>query len=525
MDRCEKWRRYRQAIGWKFVFCCCLYSMVMAADLVNCRDGLWNGPYYQAAHWELSLGRWAIPYWDRLLLGIHTNPWATLVTLSLFVLGTQLLAGILGLDPGSWQDYLVSMLFLSNMIVCISISYLYTSGIYGLAFLLGMLCVKCVLWSMGDKRAVFAGAICLALVMGLYQAYLGCVTLAALAALLLMIEEGRRPDEIGSYLCLGLLTGLAGFCLYEVIQHVHMAVFHVSMSAYNGADDISLRTILSNLIPSVRRAYGTFWRYLKGVPHHWNALPQILLRVISITAVTGVVGVGAIVLGRQKGEGGRLRLFFWTACIMLVPVAANIVFLLAPKSAFLEQQTAPMALSVAVIVAMLARRASARVPDRKSLLGRLARKDMAAAALGLSLLFGNVSQTLIDQEAMAEGMHASGSIAESVFQTLVKDGLYDCGATYVLVGAPCGSPLFFATPLYDKANSYARSGGPWWDGSELDNRAWYGLFHYRLGLELPMCDAVRYEQLAKSAEVREMPLYPAEGSIKEIDGVIVIRIS
>ncbi len=525
MDRCEMVKRYLRPIGLKLAFCCCLYSMVMAADLVNCRDGLWNGPYYQAAHWELSLGRWAILYWDRLLLGIHTNPWATLVTLSLFILGTGLLVDILGILPGSWQDYLVSMLFLSNMIVCISVSYLYTSGIYGLAFFLSMLCVKCILWSMEDKRAVFSGAVCLALVVGLYQAYLGCITLTALAALLLMIQEGRKPDVIGRYLRLGILTGIAGFCLYEVIQHVHMAVFHVSMSAYNGADDISLRTILTNLIPSVTRTYRTFWRYLMGMDHHWNALPSILLRGISIAAVIGVVGTGAMAFGEQKGEGRRLRLFFWTACIMLVPVAANIVFLLAPKSAFLEQQTAPMALSVAVIVAMVARRASARVADRKSLLERLARKDMAAAALGLPLLFGNVSQTLIDQEAMAEGMHASGSIAESVFQTLVQDGLYDREATYALVGAPYASPLFFATPLYDKANSYAKFGGPWWDGSELDNRAWYGLFHYRLGLELPMCDAGRYEELTRSAVVREMPVYPAEGSIQEIEGVIVIKIS
>ena len=525
MDRCEKVKRYLRPIGLKLAFCCCLYSMVMVADLVNCRDGLWNGPYYQAAHWELSLGRWTILYWDRLLLGIHTNPWATLVTLSLFILGTSLLVDILGILPGSWQDHLVSMLFLSNMIVCISVSYLYTSGIYGLAFFLSMLCVKCVLWSMEDKRAVFAGALCLALVMGLYQSYLGCITLMALAALLLMIQEGRRPNEIGRYLRLGILTGIAGFCLYEVIQHVHMMVFHVSMSAYNGADDISLRTIITNLIPSVRRAYEIFWRYLMGMDHHWNALPSILLRGISIAAITGVVGTGIIALWRGKEKGQRSRLFFWGVCIALTPLAVNVVFLLAPKSAFLEQQTAPLALVVAVIVAMLARRASARVSDRKSLLWGLARKDMAVVVLGLSLLFGNVSQILIDQEAMAEGMHASRSIGESVFQTLVQEGLYGREATYALIGAPCASPLFFATPLYDKANSYAKFGGPWWDGSELDNRAWYGLFHYRLGLELPMCDAGRYEELARSAAVREMPVYPAEGSIQEIEGVIVIKVS
>lgn len=512
-------KKYLTPVGLKIAFCCCIYSMVMASNLVNCRDGLWNGPYYQAAHWELSLGRWLILYWDRLLLGIHTNPWATLVTLFLFALGTQLLTDILGFIPGSWQDYLVSMLFLSNMIVCISVSYLYTSGIYGLAFLFSMLCVECVLWSMKDKRWIIAGAICLALVMGLYQSYLGCVTLMALTALIRMLEERCRRNEIRRYLLQGIFVGFAGFCLYEIVLHVHMAVFHVSMSSYNGADEISLQAIFANLLPSAKRAYETFWRYLMGTSHYWNLLPTFLLRLILIAEVIGMVGWGTITLWREKGE--KSRLLFWGICIVLAPVAANSVFFFAPKSAFLEQQTAPLALSVAVLVAQLVR----RVAVKKEILAKLALKDIAIVAAGLALLFGNVSQTLIDEEAMYEGMNASETIAENVFQTLLQDGIYDREAVYALVGAPCASPLFFTTPMYNRANSYAKFGGPWWNGSELDNRAWYGLFHFRLGLDLPMCDAIQYEQLSKSAKVGEMPLYPAEGSIQEIDGVIVIKIS
>lgn len=512
MTRCEKVKRYLGPIGLKLLFCCCIYSMVMAANLVNCRDGLWNGPYYRAAQWELSLGRWAILYWDRILLGIHTNPWATITTLFLFVLGTGLMVDILGFASGSWQDYLVSMLFLSNMVVCISISYLYTSGIYGLAFFLSMLCMKCVLWSLERKQAVFAGAVCLALVMGLYQSYLGCVTLTALVCLLFMVEEERRPDEIRRYLLRGILTGIIGFCLYEVIQHVHMRFFNVNMSSYNGADDISIRTILSCFVPSVKRAYIIFWKYLMGRYHRWNALPSMMLQGILIVMIMVVIGIRCFSAFRKD----RFRFLFWSLCIALIPLAANIVFILAPKSAFIEQQTAPLALSVVMIITLSL---------KKGLVQRMIQRDIAVAVLACSLLLGNISQTLIDEEAMQEGMTASESIAKSVFQTLVQDGMYDRGAAYVLVGAPYNSPLFFATPLYGRANSYAKVGGPWWNGGELDNRAWYGLFHYRLGLDLPMCDAVSYEKLTGSDVVRDMPLYPAEGSIQEIDGVIVIKIS
>ncbi len=155
----ELHKKHLRPIGIKFFFCCCLYSTIMAYDLVNRQDGLWNGPYHLAGDWELSLGRWLIRYWDRFQMGIHINPWTALITLLLFILGTEVLVDILGFACGSWQDYLASMLFLSNMIICISVSYPYTSGVYGLAFFLGMICAKCVICSM-EKKVLYLLAQC-----------------------------------------------------------------------------------------------------------------------------------------------------------------------------------------------------------------------------------------------------------------------------------------------------------------------------------------------------------------------------
>ena len=125
---------------------------------------------------------------------------------------------------------------------------------------------------------------------------------------------------------------------------------------------------------------------------------------------------------------------------------------------------------------------------------------------------------------MKEGTIAAENIAQSVYQTLLQNGQYDVNKTYALIGSPSGNPLFYVTPIYDKANVYAKVGGPWWE-SELSQRTWNGIYKYRLGINLPECLNIEYSSLLQNESVKMMPLYPAEGSIKEINGIIVIKVS
>ena len=165
--------------------------------LVNKQDGIWNGTYFNAGNWELSLGRWAIRYWDKLHYGISVHPFSSVVTLVFFIFGTCLLIDLFNIKAGSLMDYLISDLFLSNIVVCVSLSYLFTSGIYGLSFFLSILCIWCikkVSSAVSGKKINYKTiltlviAICsVVLMLGLYQAYLGCIALVGCAYLIFII--------------------------------------------------------------------------------------------------------------------------------------------------------------------------------------------------------------------------------------------------------------------------------------------------------------------------------------------------
>ena len=128
----------------KISFCLCLYSITMIYNLTNNVDGIWNSGYYIGGEAELSSGRWLIRFIDCLQLGIHANPFTTIITIVLFVIGTNLLIDIFNIKSGTCKDYIVSTLFLSNVIICVSVSYLYTSPTFGFAFLSSMVSVLCI---------------------------------------------------------------------------------------------------------------------------------------------------------------------------------------------------------------------------------------------------------------------------------------------------------------------------------------------------------------------------------------------
>lgn len=204
----QKVKNHGKAVTIKMFFCLGLYSMVLAFGLVNTRDGMWNGPYFFGGNWELSIGRWFIRYWDYFLhMSIHVNPFTTIVALFFFVLGTEVLIDLLEIECGSWKDYLISFLFLGNMIICVTISYLYTSRVFGIAFLFSMICVWCIKHGVEKRWLVIAASLSLNFMMGIYQAYLGCVVVAALAVLLLMIMKNEENDRILYYIGGGFHTG------------------------------------------------------------------------------------------------------------------------------------------------------------------------------------------------------------------------------------------------------------------------------------------------------------------------------
>lgn len=342
-----------------------------------------------------------------------------------------------------------------------------------------------------------------------------------LIALIERIKNKIKATEIFRFIYCGLIVGIVGFLIYEILLHLNLFVFRTNLSSWNGIDNISLKTILINIVPSIKRTYIEFFKYFNGDICYWNALQvrmytAVMLKVIVLFLIVMIIMKSIIML-----KADMFRLILYLGLLAFIPVITGVTFILAPQSAYGIQQTAPQALVVSAVGLLLLN--ETKEQQAVNFTSKYSIKDLFINALLCAVLLGNTLQVLTDQCAMREGYLSAETISRSIIQTLINDGNFDENKQYVFVGTPEGNPIFKVSPMYYKANGYTHVAGPEW-GNSLSKITWNGILYNRCGVNLPLCTD-RYEEVKNSAETSEMPIYPHDGSIRNIDGIIVIKVS
>lgn len=112
-----------------------------------------------------------------------------------------------------------------------------------------------------------------------------------------------------------------------------------------------------------------------------------------------------------------------------------------------------------------------------------------------------------------------------VINELVSEGYVGDNSVIAIVGRPSENALFAKRAAWKAANSYARFGESAWPGGHGGYRSWAGVLAECCGIRLNLCTEEEYKNLIQTKELAEMPVFPMEGSIREIDGVVVVKVS
>ena len=142
-----------------------------------------------------------------------------------------------------------------------------------------------------------------------------------------------------------------------------------------------------------------------------------------------------------------------------------------------------------------------------------------------AVVYGSVFMSAVDQQAMYEGRQATKELSDLIAQTLVNEGYYDNEIPVMLVGNASNSPLFRTHELYHTANPYARVGLFMAETAGTIRFSWDAAFRDYTPIWLNLCDDKTYQKLLETEEIAEMPTFPQEGSIRKMDGVLVIKVS
>lgn len=487
-----------------------VYFMMMAMELSNDVDGIWHTSYFIAGNWEISLGRGLQRYFDKMRFGIVSVPFNTVLALLIESVAISIIIDIFAIK-NKLLKILTAAFLIANPIVCASLSYSYLVVNFALAYLFSVVAAYAIYIFFKEKWYIgsIAGAFFLAMSMGCYQAYIGVTCVLLLSLLIRMILDKVKWQQIGTFVVSGGTAILSGGGLYFLLTQVLLKRAGIELSSYKGAGNVSLIGILQHFPSSFLKCYQEFYSYF--------ALQKMNVNLPLIEWI--LCALGFIIFFALIYQVIELSRHHWTyvvglvLCIALLPVAGNSVILIAVGNGI----SILMAMGMQLVPAYGALLTQGKEPYPFFL------RRILAVLLCLLCWF-QMSMVVNDQLAMKEGKTATIELAENVIHELSAQGYLQGQHLIALVGCPDGNGLFAHQPAYENANDYAKFGS-WSTEPDMLRWSWLGVLNEFCGVNLPLCEADQYNALKQLQEVTDMPEFPLEGSILEIDDKVVVKIS
>lgn len=526
-------RRWLQELDKKYFlvmlgFSAFVFFPLIALRLTNTVDGLWTTTEYMAGTWELSNGRWFWLVTSFLRFSLQLEPINAVVCLVLVSLGvTKLHMTFKTVREGrtSCLDWLAGLCYVSNVVVGCYLSFHFIAPEYGFSFFFAMLATEHVIRGKSAVSSIVPAAVLLALSLGLYQTNLACFCLVLLAYFLLLLFRNGEKQKIREHICKSLASAVCGAALYWGILQIILKISGVAMANYQGGASISPLNMLKSLPQSIVKCYAQFWDYFFGDTVRHTVLQSfgVLYALAFLVVGAALVRRLAVVLRRKDAETA----FYAVAAVLVMPLASVIFLLAASQATFYIPMAGGTALFFPVCFWLLdsAQPASNTETSGKNKAGKVKKAALLLAAAGI--LYGSVFMSAIDQQAMYEGRKATKQIADLVAGELVAEGYYDLPEKLpvMLVGRPSASPLFRTHVIYWDANDYAQVGLFKKENAATMRYSWNAVFRDLTPMQLELCSDEVYDELIRTEEIKRMPTFPEKGSMQEMDGVYVIKIS
>ena len=504
-----------------------VFFPLVSQRLTNAYDGMWTTAEYWAGGWEFSNGRWLWPVFSFLRFSLQLEPINAVVCLMLVSLGVTRLHMLF---KPAWMrtsciDWLAGLCYLANTVIGCYLSFAHQSVEFGLAFYLSVLAAVCVIRSRSIAAGVAQGAFLLALSLGLYQTDLACFCMVLLAWFLVLLFRGEEGIKLRCYIAKCLGSAVCGAALYWGILQIILKISGVAMTNYQGGADISVSGILKNLPSSVAKCYELFYRYFFGTLVKHNMLQETAVVFALIFCVVGAALACRLVrlIRRKDWE----NIFYGTAALLVLPMMCTVFMVATSQASFYIPMSGGLALFLPVCFWLLdSSREGETACDAFRKCWNKAEKALILLTAA-AVVYGSVFMSAVDQQAMYEGRKATKQIADLVAGELVAEGYYDLPEKLpvMLVGRPSASPLFRTHIIYWDANDYAQVGLFEKENAATMRYSWNAVFRDLTPMQLELCSDEVYDELIRTEEIKRMPTFPEKGSMQEMDGVYVIKIS
>ena len=484
-----------------FVFCAAIILgfigyFYFCTHNVLAPDALHEGQIHIAGRWETSLGRWGLQIMDRLRGGLVSEWLIVIISIVILALVCVLIVKIFRIKKKFPAILICAVVMLAPQFAE-SAMFIYCFDSYCLAMLLAVLAV----YLMRDCGKKFLktrwgiALLCVVMVCSLYQAYLGVVLglILALAIFDAVQSEKIRVNKILRELACRLVLVIVAVVLYYVLTKVLLGITGIQMASYKGANN-SIWTIVGSAWSSILTAYKDFIRILfTGSSTTRNIVSLALLAMIVCYSI----------FGKKQEKVKRAVLVGFG--IVLMPIFVNIMDIIAPGTTI--NWVTGAGLLVFYVLAIV-------IGSLLTIQVLYALFGVAVVVLARGFLLSNMNSFYAREDTYKNFYAVSSDILARAHS--LKDYKREMKFCY-------NDIVRYKSRFLGASNGFIAKDNETWNNFEGMRDGTQNFYKRYLGTKVEFCNKDEYKKVINSETFKEMVNYPEEGSIKVIDGIVVVK--
>ncbi|MDD6266190.1 MAG: glucosyltransferase domain-containing protein [Clostridia bacterium] len=477
-----------------------LVHLFAFTNIIPNSDGL--SRVYDTQQMTVS-GRWFLHYASYLNGFIQAPSLIGLISVFFFSISSALTCEILNI-----KSRLFSALCGITMVVfpCVSYTYMYmfTASAYSVGVFLAVISVYlCRRYKFG----FIAGIIPLALATGTYQAYFSVASSLCVCVLMLDIFSSEKTSGIlkkaGKY----LLFLFGGISLYYIILKIFLSVKQLKLLSYLGMSSLSLspKAIFSGIVSVYKQFVLSFF-----VPNREPGVNAAWV-FINILVLSAFIGALTVLIRKNKSKISVSKILILLFLIALFPVCSNVMGILSYATPIMKYAYVLAYVLVMAMCSMSFNGIGFTLLSPVSLVTLI-----FSAVIMLSAQTDNTIYT-----ASATAMRATQTFASNLVSRVESLDGYKSDMEVVIIGVFPNDTYYNENIGFDYIEHY--SADP--SSAILRNKHIYYYLNDWLNVPWSMPEEQTLITVSESDEFKKMPLYPSSGSVKLIDGRVVVRLS
>lgn len=460
------------------------------------------------------VGRWFLHYASWLhdytqmpmvigVLGMFFLSMATFLVVRLFDIRSSLFAGIWGVLCAVFP------------VVAYTNAYTFTAAEYYLAALLATGAVYLV-----RKHGVWGwcvGCMLLALAMGIYQAYV-CVAIT-ISVLLIICDMLKEQVSFAKAVKNGFVHVFfigAGTIVYYIVLQVFLKIKDLTLISYLNMDQVAdgypLELLLSTLSNTYEQVKDFFF-----VAEINNSFADNVMVLIHIGVLVLAILLLIVCIGKRNNKQGVFCVTGVVLLLLCLPAAMNFVQVMSPystptptmKYAHIFFYFLPI-----LLFEMCERKKSAVLKDLKYKVAELLLMFGLLASIFYYWKYDNILYNMLNQ-----AHRATESFVTNVVSRIESCEGYEYGMEVVIVGGFPSDRYYAQVENYDRVQ---QGGATAASVIPLNKHIYYYMNDW---LNVPIAEPEEevFWAVTATQEFQQMPLYPDDGSVKIIDGCVVVK--